>query len=52
MLCPQEEAEKVQFLLDKVNTKYDEVKADIRNRLVVATSCTLWALQNDAGQQW
>lgn len=32
MLCPQEEAEKVQNFLDKVNTKYDEVKADIRNR--------------------
>jgi len=35
ILCPQEEAEKVQDLLDKVNHKYDEVKADIRNRFVV-----------------
>lgn len=34
VLCPQEEAEKVQNILDKVNNKYDEVKADIRNRWV------------------
>jgi len=32
VLCPQDEATKVQNLLDKVNTKYDEVKADIRNK--------------------
>ena len=35
VLCHQEEADKVQFLLDKVNSKYDEVKADIRNRFVL-----------------
>ncbi|XP_067934591.1 microtubule-actin cross-linking factor 1, isoforms 6/7-like isoform X2 [Watersipora subatra] len=33
VLCQQEEAAKVQGLLDKVNSKYDEVKSDIRNRL-------------------
>ena len=34
VLCQQEEAAKVQGLLDKVNSKYDEVKSDIRNRWV------------------
>ena len=42
VLCHQEEADKVQFLLDKVNSKYDEVKADIRNRYVLYRCYVMW----------